>query len=576
MSDEQRPWPTLNPLRRWGPIVLVMAVFVALTAVATTRSPSGTTTVAQKAPTTSRSLADNPDLPVTYAEAEKKGDADSITWANCDPATGRIRFPSVYAPPCVPEPTGSNGGATYQGVTGSTIKVVYYTAPPGDLTSAISGNLDPPEAVAASVKEYVRMFEATFETYGRKVEVIPMTGSGVGTDETAARADAVKVATQTKAFASIGGPAQTAVYADELANRGVLCLACGVSVPNSKYTANAPFMWGNLPTAEQFLENVGLFLTRQLNKKPAKWAGDPKLRTKQRSFGVVHYEQDPPVFTGVSKVFADLGKKNGWKATEDITYLLDLAKLPETAASIIAKLKAAGCTTVVFLGDPIMPIYLTKAATQQNYHPEWIVTGTVLTDTTALARNYDQSQWAHAFGVSTLPVRTPHDDADAYRIYDWFFGERPEANKTASVFYPNLLQLFQGIQMAGPKLTPQTFAGGMFKMPATGGEPGAPQTSYGNPKLYSFAKDDFTSVDDSTLIWWDAKAKGADEQGTDGEGMYRYVDGGKRYLPGKMPSTLQAFFSKAGSITAFDGQPEGLKTPTYAPPAGAPAAKSGG
>jgi hypothetical protein len=58
--------------------------------------------------------------------------------------------------------------------------------------------------------------------------------------------------------------------------------------------------------------------------------------------------------------------------------------------------------------------------------------------------------------------------------------------------------------------------------------------------------------------------------------MYRYVDGGKRYLPGKMPSTLQAFFAKAGSITAFDGQPEGLKTPTYAPPAGAPAAKSGG
>ncbi len=573
MSDEPRPWPTLNPLRRWGPIALVLAVFVALAVVATTRSPDGTTEVAAGTATTTQSLADNPDLPITYAEAKKEGKASSMKWANCDPTTGRIRFPSVYAPPCVPEPTGSNGGATSQGVTASAIKVVYYTAPPGDLTSAISGNLDTPEAVAASVKQYIRLFEATFETYGRKVEIIPMTGSGVSTDETAARADAVKVATQIKAFASIGGPAQTAVYATELANRGVLCLSCGLSVPNSTYAKNAPYMWGTLPTAEQFLENVGLFLTKQLNNKPAKWAGDPKMRTRKRTFGVVHYDQDPPVFTGVSKVFNDLGAKNGWKPKENITYLLDLAKLPETAASIIAKLKAAGCTTVVFLGDPIMPIYLTKAATAQNYFPEWIVTGTVLTDTTSLARNYDQKQWAHAFGVSTLPVRTPHDDADAYRIYNWFYGRMPEANKTAGVFYPNLLQLFQGIQMAGPKLTPQTFAGGMFKMPPAGGRPGAPQASYGNPDLFSFAKEDFTSVDDSTLIWWDADAKGPDEQGKDGVGMYRYVDGGKRYLPGKMPSALQPFFTKAGSVTVFDGQPPGLKTPTYAPPPGAPGAK---
>jgi hypothetical protein len=64
-------------------------------------------------------------------------------------------------------------------------------------------------------------------------------------------------------------------------------------------------------------------------------------------------------------------------------------------------------TTVVFLGDPVMPIYLTKAATDQNYYPEWIITGTVLTDSTALGRNYDQTQWAHAFGISSLPLRLP-------------------------------------------------------------------------------------------------------------------------------------------------------------------------
>lgn len=563
MSDNPRPWPSMNPLRRWGPAALVVALLVALAVVATTRSPAGTT--AAQTPTTTRSLADNPKLPTTYAEAKADGKADSIDWANCDPSTGRIRFPSIYAPPCVPAPKGSNGGATSQGVTAKTIKVVFYTSAPGDVTSAIAGQLDDEAAVKASIAAYIEMFENTFETYGRKIEIVPFTGTGIGTDETAARADAVKVATQIKAFASVGGPAQTAVYENELATRGVLCIACGLSVPNQTFEDDAPYLWGNLSTPEQYLENVGLFLTRQLNDKPAKWAGDPKFRTRDRVFGVVHYEQDPPVFSGVSKVFTAQGKQNGWEAKESITYLLDLAKLPETSASIVAKLKAAGVTTVVFLGDPITPIYLTKAATEQNYFPEWIVTGTVLTDTAALARNYDPKQWAHAFGVSTLPVPTTHDASDAYRIYHWYYGKMPAANKTAGTFYPNLLQLFQGIQMAGPDLTPDTFAGGMFRLPPTGGEPAAPRVSYGNPTLFRFAKADFTGVDDSTLIWWDATAKGKDEQGKEGVGMYRYVNGGERYLPGKMPTALQPFFQKAGTVTGYESQPPELKTPEYAP-----------
>ncbi len=332
-------------------------------------------------------------------------------------------------------------------------------------------------------------------------------------------------------------------------------------------------MWSNLPTPEQYLENVGTLLARQLNNKPAIWAGDPKMQKKKRVFGVVHYEQDPPVFSAVGSVFTKQGEKFGWKPKVSATYILDLAKLPETAAGIIAKLKAGGVTTVAFLGDPIMPIYLTKAATQQKYFPEWVVTGTVLTDTTALARNYDPKQWAHAFGVSTLPVRTTHDDSDAYRIYKWYFGTMPAANKTAITFYPTLLMLYQGIHMAGPDLTPKTFAGGMFRMPAVGGQPAAPHVSYGNVKLFHYAKSDFTSVDDSTLIWWDAKAKGKDEQGKDGVGMYRYVDGGKRYLPGTVPLALQPFFVKKGSITEFTSVPPGLRTPDYPPPPGSPAAK---
>src|SRR5439155_155692 len=41
----------------------------------------------------------------------------------CDPATGRLKIPTLYAAPCVPPFSGDNGGATYNGVTAQTITV---------------------------------------------------------------------------------------------------------------------------------------------------------------------------------------------------------------------------------------------------------------------------------------------------------------------------------------------------------------------------------------------------------------------------------------------------------------------
>ncbi len=573
MSDQIRPWPKMSRAERWWPVALVVVACLGLGVVATARTPSGETTATSKA---QGSVAASSTVPIHYADAKARGTAKDFTWSNCDRTSGRITFPVVYAPPCVPDVSGSNGGATYQGVTADTIKIVYYFPPPGDITASVSGLLDSNAEVTATVRAYTKLFESRFQTYGRRVQIVPMVGSGISTDETAARADAVKVATQIKAFASIGGPAQTPVYQDELAARHVLCVGCGLSVTDATFQKDRPYLWGTLPTPEQYLENVGVLVTRELNKKPAIWAGDPKMRSSQRVFGIVHYDQDPPVWGSITDVIAKQGAATGWKAKVNETYLLDLAKLPQTAAEIVAKLKEAGVTTVMFLGDPIMPIYLTKAATAQNYFPEWIVTGTVLTDTTAIARLYDPKQWAHAFGLSTLAVRTAPTDADAYRTYRWYYGQMPAASKTTITFYPNLLQLYTGIQLAGADLTPESFAAGLFSYPPTGGQPAAPHTSYGTHGLFSgTAGPDFTGVDDSTLIWWDPSAAGLDEQGKQGVGMYRYVDHGKRYLPGTLPTTLQPFFAQANTLTAYTRLPPELVTPTYPPPADSPAGGGG-
>jgi len=45
---------------------------------------------------------------------------------------------------------------------------------------------------------------------------------------------------------------------------------------------------------------------------------------------------------------------------------------------------------VIYTGDPLTPAALTKEATAQDYHPEWIVGPTVLADTTFFGRTFDQ------------------------------------------------------------------------------------------------------------------------------------------------------------------------------------------
>src|SRR5215213_1381448 len=85
---------------------------------------------------------------------------------------------------------------------------------------------------------------------------------------------------------------------------------------------------------------------------------------------------------------------------------------------MISKMRAAGVSNITFFGDPLYPIFLTKEATRQNYYPEWLITGTLLTDTTFFGRTYDHAQWQNAFGISPLWVFFKNlDQSDGYREY---------------------------------------------------------------------------------------------------------------------------------------------------------------
>ncbi len=486
---------------------------------------------------------------------------NALSAPDCDTKTGRIRIPSFYAPNCVAmwAKGANNGGATYkQGITKDAIKIAIYDAEDDPATTAVlaaagAGDDTSPEEDNANRKIVVEAFESHIETYGRHVEWVVVPGSGPSDDAQAGKADAIKVATEIKAFASFGAPNNT--YIDELVARGVMCIGCAVSQPIDTYLKWAPYVWSTLMASTQGYVHRAEYVGKRLAGKPAKWAGDPTFQTKTRTYGLIYFETADNAYRSGVEFFDRELAKYGVKLTDRVAYTYDLAQAQEQARTVIARFKDKGITSVLFSGDPIYPAFFTKEATRQLYRPEWIITGSALTDTTLFARTYDTAQWSNAFGISYLIARMdPAVTEKEGNIASW------HAGKTLTS-YPSLLNFgtfYSGVQLAGPNLNPQTFRDGLFSIKRTSGFLTQYAVSFGKG-LWPW--DDFIALDDATEIWWDPDAQGPDELENEAVGMYRYVDKGKRYLPGQWPRTDPKVFTDANTVVLYTKRPPGEAPP---------------
>jgi hypothetical protein len=521
----------------------------------------GATTVAAAAPRSRPSAG-----PLTFDQAQAQG--EKVDWGpNCDTTTGKVAVPSGYAPPCVAPWHGNNRGATAPGVTRDTITVALYQAQPDLLQQAFFQDTGSDESLAKereTTQDYVDYFSAHYELYGRRINVVPIKASGAPDDAVAAKADAIKVATELHAFASFGGPGQTTAYADELAARHVLCVGdCVIAEPQSFLERHAPYVWPTTASPEQASEHWAAFVGTQLGKGKAAYAGDA-LRSKPRVFGVVHYDDDAGTFAKSVEHFKARLADYGVKPATTVPYSLDITTAQQDARTIVAKLKSAGVTSVILAGDPVFPTFLTKEATAQDWFPEWIVLGYAFTDTAVFGRQYDQRQWAHAFGVSLLPARTTDDVDELGSLITWQTGHPPAAKTFRELVQAPLL-FFTGVHLAGPDLTAKTFAAGLDRFPpAATTTPTRLHLSWGKHGIWKGV--DLTGGDDATVIWWDPAAKGADEVGHDGTGLYRYADGGTRYLPGQWPKRRIALFDAETSTAVLDTLPAASTPPSYPSP----------
>ena len=504
--------------------------------------------------------------PLSFSDADDQG--VTVDWGSrCDTTTGRVAVPDFFAAECYAPFTGDNGGATADGVTGDSITIAVYQGIADDpiigyITDAVKVT-DTNAQQAETMTNMVNYFQTYYETYGRTVKLEFVEGTGIANDETAARADAVRIAEDIKPFMVWGGPALTNAFADELAAHGVSCLACTPGQPPDWYVQRDPYVWGIAAGGEQAQVHVLEMIQKQLIGKNAVHAGDEFVNSP-RKFGLLYIES-----SATSKQLADRFaagmSANGAPLAETVAYELNPATIQQSASQAIAKFKAAGVTSIIFNGDPVAPRDFTKEATAQGYFPEWIIGVSALVDLNAFARTYDQAQWKHAFGYTSLAGRVTPEISGYYALHKWFTGQEPPAKDTIGIFAPYPAVFFAVLQGVGPDLTHDTWKQALFNGDQTRSAISQPSLSWGDHGIWP--DPDYVGIDDATEVWWNPDVSGPDEIRKVGQGMYEFIDGGTRYLPGTWPTQDKAF-DPNGAVALYDVPPPGEAPPMYPSPAG--------
>ncbi len=556
-----------SALRKWGPLVAVVVVVVAVVGLLLSRGSSddsaSSTTVAPGGGSTS---VDLPKGVVSYSSAKANGTAGDIDWGKrCDTDTGVLAIPIFPAPECYKPFTGDNGGATSTGVTADTVKLVVYLPQENDpILSFIYkqvGNTDTPTQIFQSYQGFNQMLATYYETYGRKIELVRYNATGTISDAVAATSDAETIARDIQPFAVLGGPNLTEAFADTLAANKIVCVSCTPGQPNQWYVDRAPYVWDIQKNTDQNLQMVAEYIGKQVANRKAQYGG-ADVNGKPRKLGLVALSASVQA-DELRQGFIDDLKKNYGAEIFDLSTYSDPVALASQAGEVMAKMKASGVTTVIFYGDPLAPQALTKSATEQGFSPEWVMTGSALVDTTIFSRTYDQQQWAHAFGPSNLFARTNSSLTGSTFLYKWFFNADPPAEQVA-LLLPNLQLFYAAFQGVGPALTPDAMRTALFQSPIVDSTVLTPQISWGNHKIWPAT--DYAGIDDQTEIFWNATATGPDELGKEGTGMWAYVDGGKRYLPGQWPKgEAQVFADAPNPVTFYNQLPPGITLPTYQP-----------
>jgi hypothetical protein len=482
------------------------------------------------------------------------------------------------SPPCSASFEGDNFGATYQGVSGEEIRLLFYTdGSINDTRSSRSSEVSPsnklvdlgapPEDdehfVARILRAYQTYFNDRFQLYGRTAHFYVYFGTANATVETR-RADASEAFALVKPFATVsyaqfGGGGDS--YLESMAKRGVLNFGTFASRDEAFFNKYPKLIWGYLPSLQQQADQFGSYLCSKVVNQPVVDSGNPGQNGQPRKLGLL-YTTDPGYealrrFKDaiIQKVEACGGKFEQTRTYPRAGYTIDNSQLPDYAIANMQAMQQAGITTIIWPGG--VETKQSQAADQIHYYPEWILAGDYQIELATNAITQAQPVWDHAWVVTNVVKTGAIADEPCYQAYR---EADPEANPTdittACEYYTDLFQLFTGLQVAGPRLGPTSVDKGLHAIPAIESkDPTIPACYY--------LPGDYTCVKDAMTETWDPSGR---ETSWSTPGCYRMLEGGLRHTSGKWPAgNINAGFAGTEECNRYDGSFQFDPNPPSAP-----------
>jgi hypothetical protein len=520
--------------------------------------PSGDSAAPPGGNLSSLGLAGSASLKAGTASTPTSAPSDAPVNASAGPASGKTprtkrcigspprQTEDPLSPPCVSDFRGNNGGATYRGVTTNEVKVlVYFTLSAGGAENGSSKGNEPTPVnryddfaepqksdefiYSRMLRLYQQSFNDRYQTYNRFVHFVVHYGAPDPSAETR-RSDAAEDASGVQPFLVLNFATKNAdAYTSAMAQRGIVVIVGrvggigAVGFENSFFSHFPSLLWSYLPSIEQ---RARLFTTWACTKAvpyPVSFSGNPVDMTAPRVFGLVGTNDttraDLTAYT--NRVRAGM---EACGVQFKRTAIVDRAN-PQSAVVDMADFRQQGVTSIVWVGGEALEY--TNAAANVQYRPEWLLPGDLAVDTNFQGRLYDPTEWSHARTVTTYtrvdaPVARPC--FAAAREVD---PSAPQQDITtyACEFYPYVQQLFTGVQVAGPKLSPSSMDAGFHAIPAIASkDPSVPACFY--------ASDDYTCVKDAQATWWDPTGQAP---GASSKGCWRMMEAGLRHLAAGWP-----------------------------------------
>jgi hypothetical protein len=207
---------------------------------------------------------------------------------------------------------------------------------------------------------------------------------------------------------------------------------------------------------------------------------------------------------------------------------------PTYATTNMQDFKTQGVTTILDIGG--LEAGDAKAGQQLGYFPEWIAASDGAIEGNVSASSYPSQEWSHAWVVTPNTLQNADGQPAEPPCVQALLEVDPNMDRQSfdigvacGDWWDDIRELFIGIQIAGPHLTPPNMDKGFHSIPPK------PSTDPTQPSCF-YNPGDFTCVKDAVLEWWDPNAHPTGPGGsTATAGCWRMWRNGQRYLGGQWP-----------------------------------------